>query len=100
LPLAATAAKGLRDTRPPRLRLVRRRLEQAIVLRAGAKDAGGVRSIELSIDGRKRKKRAGASLRFRWNTSQVRPGSHRVTVRAADRSGNVARLRTSLRVHR
>jgi hypothetical protein len=98
-PLAATAAKAPPDTLAPRLRLRRRRLEQAIVLHASAKDAGGVRKIALSIDGRKRKARAGANLRFRWNTTHVRPGIHRLTVRAADTSGNVARLRASLRAH-
>jgi len=93
----SAVGRAVADRRAPRLRLVRRRARGRILFLAHARDASGVASIALWIDGRRMGARRGSRLELRW---RGRPGRHRVVLRAVDRSGNRAALPLRLRVRR
>jgi hypothetical protein len=77
-----------KDRTPPRVRLVRRRLDNGrVLLSARASDKSGIARVELRIAGRRVAARRANRLSYRW---AARPGRHRVVVVAYDKRGNRA----------
>lgn len=58
-------------------------------IKVSATDNQSVAKISLSIDGKEVAVAYGGALSYNWNTSSVAPGSHQISVRVTDNSGNV-----------
>ena len=58
-------------------------------IKVSATDNQSVAKISLSIDGKEVAVIYGGALDYSWNTRNVVPGSHQVSVRVTDNSGNV-----------
>ena len=58
-------------------------------IKVSATDNQSVAKISLSIDGKEVAVVYGGSMDYSWNTRNVAPGSHQVSVRVTDNSGNV-----------
>lgn len=58
-------------------------------IKISATDNQSVAKISLSIDGKEVAVAYGGSLSYNWNTSSVASGSHQISVRVTDNSGNV-----------
>jgi hypothetical protein len=86
------------DRRAPRVRIARKRLRNGrLLLTVRARDGSGISRVALRVDGRQVTARSGARLRFRW---RARPGRHRLTAVAYDKSGNRGAFELRLRLRR
>jgi hypothetical protein len=89
-----TTPRPAADVKPPAVRVLSprnlRKLRRRVNIRAAATDDRGVARMELWIDGKRRKVVKAAELRYRWS---IRPGRHRIEVRAFDAAGNRSRLK-------
>ena len=89
-------AKRPADRTGPRVRLHQRRLRHhRLRLTAKARDASGIKRLELRIDGRRVRARKASRVSFRW---RERRGRHRIVVVARDKRGNRSTYQLNLRV--
>ncbi|HVG68521.1 MAG TPA: hypothetical protein VM785_10020 [Gaiellales bacterium] len=89
-------AKRPSDRTGPRVRLHQRRLRHhRLRLTAKARDASGVKRVELRIDGRRVRARKTSRVSYRWHE---RRGRHRIVVVAWDKRGNSSTYQLNLRV--
>jgi hypothetical protein len=92
----ASLKKRPADRTGPRVRLHQRRLRHRRVrLTAKARDASGIKRLELRIDGRRVRARKASRVTFRW---RERRGRHRIVVVAQDKRGNRSTYQLNLRV--
>lgn len=61
---------------------------RSVTIQASAADNVGVAAINLYIDGALRASVSGNALSFKWNTTKVKAGTHTISVKAVDTSGN------------
>ena len=89
-------AKRPSDRTGPRVRLHQRRLRHdRLRLTAKARDASGIKRVELRIDGRRVRARKTSRVSYRWHE---RRGRHRIVVVAWDKRGNSSTYQLNLRV--
>ena len=89
-------AKRPSDRTGPRVRLHQRRLRHdRLRLTAKARDASGIKRVELRIDGRRVRARKTSRVSYRW---RERRGRHRIVVVAWDKRGNSSTYQLNLRV--
>lgn len=93
-PAVAVNVKNAVDTTPPTVTISNPvnggRIRMQVTISASATDNVGVANTSLYIDGSLISTVNGGSLSFNWNTSQVTPGTHTISVKAVDTSGNAA----------
>lgn len=69
-----------------------------VSISASASDAGGVSQMQVLVDGALRCAAGGASISCSWNTRKSSAGSHTISVRATDNSGNTSSASESVTV--
>lgn len=88
----ALNVKNAVDTTPPTVTISNPvnggKIRRQVTISASATDNVGVANTSLYIDGSLRSTVNGGSLSFGWNASQVTPGTHTISVKAVDTSGN------------